>query len=267
MKLIDIFQPTTLSPNPLLANGQFPSRIRINLAGAQPNQQPAPTPIPSQVIGGAVPKPQNPLLSTNFVNGQFNTGDRLLSEQLSAAFAPAGSGRTSQQAPVTFPGQSGQSQQAPPTSSTGFVSIGNGQAIRFVENDSTRFLFKRSAETKSDAGKARSDRKLNKRGLVMLDDGSIVDDSLLATTYEFEGLAQFGLPAFKEDLQKRMNIEDEIKEHDREPAEDEVKAVMEVCTSCDIEPFKGAVALTWKNLRVSLDGALKGRSVGGCGYF
>lgn len=50
--------------NPLLANGQIPTRVKINLAGVQP-----------QV-------PQAPSVNTNFVRGQFHTGERNVQQQL-----------------------------------------------------------------------------------------------------------------------------------------------------------------------------------------
>lgn len=111
------------------------------------------------------------------------------------------------------------------------------------------------------------DKKIKKRGLVQLKDGSIIDDGLLGSEYVFEGLAQFGAPAFKQHLTKMMDIEDEIKEHDREPAEGEVQAVMAICSICDEEPFKGAAVMQWKNTRVTTDHALKAKSTGGCGNF
>lgn len=50
--------------NPLLANGQIPTRVKINLAGVQP-----------QV-------PEAPSVNTNFVRGQFHTGERNVQQQL-----------------------------------------------------------------------------------------------------------------------------------------------------------------------------------------
>lgn len=50
--------------NPLLANGQIPTRVKINLAGVQPQE------------------PQAPSANTNFVRGQFHTGERNVQQQL-----------------------------------------------------------------------------------------------------------------------------------------------------------------------------------------
>lgn len=50
--------------NPLLANGQIPTRVKINLAGVQPQE------------------PQAPPANTNFVRGQFHTGERNVQQQL-----------------------------------------------------------------------------------------------------------------------------------------------------------------------------------------
>lgn len=50
--------------NPLLANGQIPTRVKINLAGVQPQA------------------PEAPSVNTNFVRGQFHTGERNVQQQL-----------------------------------------------------------------------------------------------------------------------------------------------------------------------------------------
>lgn len=116
-----------------------------------------------------------------------------------------------------------------------------------------------------------SDKKINKkRALVALSDGSFVDDKNIAddTAFTYDGLAQFGAGDFQESLTKQGgDIEDEIRAHDREPAEEEVNAVLSLCSSCQIEPFIGAVAFTWKDAKIQPEHALKGRSVASCGAF
>ena len=271
-----IFQvPGGVPVNPRLANGQIPTQVRINFAGQQ--QQPPQASsqgVPSQVLGGSFAGPQA-TINTNFINGQFHTGSRFIAQQLAptvfqqqpgsligrAQTVPNGSGTPLTVAPITFPGQSNGPSQ---------FSTSSASNAQFIDNSGNhRFLFKRSDDDSTAVPKkvVKREAAKSKRGLVMLGDGSLVDDSLLQSGYQFEGLARFGLPAFKQGLESKMSIEDEIKEHDKEPAEEEVKAVMGVCTSCDSEPFKGAIVLAWKEVRAAQEGTLKGRSVGGCGYF
>lgn len=251
--------------NPLLANGQFPTRVRINLAGAQ--STPAPPValpvqgLPSQLVGGVVPQPNQATITTQFVNGQYHTGSRIISEQLLT-------GNLLQQNNI-HPSQSSQ---------FSFPSIGLAPQsnIQFIDTltPSKHFLFKREKKTKKrqtdnkDVATA-DDKKVEKRGLIQLGDGSIIDDSLLGNSepYAFDGLAQFGDPQFKAHLSKMMNLEDQIKEHDREPAEGEVQAVMAICSACDIEPFEGALVLAWKDAHGRPHNALRAKTMGGCGNF
>lgn len=113
-----------------------------------------------------------------------------------------------------------------------------------------------------------NNKKVDKRGLVMLNDGTLIDDELIANNpLVLEGLAKFGLPAFKNEFTKHRDIEDEIKEHDREPAEGEVQAIMRLCSACDAEPFEGALVMGWKSLKGKPRNALKAKTMGGCGHF
>lgn len=236
------------SINPLLANGQFPSRVRINFAGATNDPQLPVQGLPSQLVGGGL-APST--LNTQFVNGQYHTGGRILSEQLLTGNLLKQVGPS--QATFSFPR---------PTS----------YAAQPLGSYSSHILFKRNDDSSTDKKvikrEANDEKKINKRGLVVLTDGSIIDDSLLdSEPFEFDGLAQFGAPAFKAHLTKMMNIEDEIKEHDREPAEGEVNAVMALCSTCDTEPFEGALIMGWKNSRGRTIHALKAKTTGGCGQF
>lgn len=131
--------------------------------------------------------------------------------------------------------------------------------VRF-EDAHTSFSFRRKREGK----------KLDKRGLVMLNDGSIVDDTLLNVPNLFDGLTQFGAQDFKQEVSGgngSNDLEEEIREHDREPAEDEVQAVMSLCSKCAIEPFQGAVVLAWRELQTITQHTLKALSTGLCGDF
>lgn len=229
-----------LPMNNLLANGQIRSRVRINFA--QPAQN------LNNIIGqnSDVIDPQA-TINTNFVNGQFHTASRFVSQQLGGI--PASSSTSGLTGPTGLPSR--------------IPVFGN----RIIDDTSGRIIFKRSLDSKN-KNKNQDPKVLNKRGLVYLDDGTIVDDG----EFKFEGLAEFGGKEFKHDLKVKMNldhedIEDEIKEHDREPAEEEVKAVMELCGSCDVEPFQGAIVFAWKNAMASMDRSLDGQSVGRCGNF
>jgi hypothetical protein len=245
---------------------------------AQP-PQPAPQPnnpalpvqgLPSQIAGGIVPQ----TVTTQFANGQFHSGGRFLQEQLVSGNFLHSQPKLVQISPrgnVVFPGPS----VATPTS---FSDINNPANVQYIDssNINSHPLFKReeaaSKVTASFGDKivkkretSDDDKNLKKRALVQLSDGSIVDDA--AEPFVFDGLAQFGAQSFKDDISKRTNLEDEIKEHDREPAEDEVRAVMQLCSKCEVEPFQGASVFAWKDLAISMNHALKAKSLGGCGEF
>lgn len=175
----------------------------------------------------------NSLQSTQFVNGQFHGGSRLVAQQLFASAGPAST--------AFFPASNIPSQPA--------GSIFGGHSIFKRSDDSTK------------------DKK--KRELVQLSNGQTIDDSLLGNADEIEGLAYFGGNEFKQFLHKQSGdaTEDEIKEYDREPAEGEVMAIMNLCSFCDHEPFLGALILSWKNVRITMHHALQAKSQGTCGQF
>lgn len=85
-----------------------------------------------------------------------------------------------------------------------------------------------------------------KRALVHLSDGSIVDDALIVQQNleddYFSGLANFGA-ALKSP---------EPKEEEREPAEGEVRQVMDICDGCAGEPFERALILGWRSVSKKL---------------
>lgn len=273
----------------LLASGQIPTRVRLNLA--QPTQQPQQllmqpqSALPTQMV----PQLQSadntifPLsdqqqavtINTNFVNGQINTGSRLVSQQLLGHIVQPNSVLALRPKTVQ-------------TSSTTreFSTLNNPANVQFIDETETRIIFKRQAKNnntntlfgqklvrKRAANRRRrqalneTSKNLQKRGLVLLEDGSVVDDPLFGNSFKYDGLADFGGQQFKQDLTQKMNIEDEIQEHDREPAEEEAKAVMALCSACDMEPFQGAIVFAWKSAKVQMDNTLKGLSVGGCGNF
>lgn len=226
----------------MLANGQFPTRVRINLAGSQQPEgsQPLPT------------------FNTNFVRGQFHTGSRNLQQQLL-------NGNIAQQLKLAAAPQFQSSssahfreQNAKPFSSayTGFGS--NLADVQIIDEASLPDLrFKRQSS---------SDQKtLEKRELVTLTDGTIVDDKFFDTDW-YDGLAQFGDKGLKQSLTKRGSLEDEIKEHDREPAEGEVEAVRSYCNHCLVEPFQSALVMAWKTA-IGGQNVLKAKASTVCGNF
>lgn len=111
------------------------------------------------------------------------------------------------------------------------------------------FVPRSEAEDEKKLGKRESDKK--KRGLLQLGDGSIFDDEYsipqgLDNDY-FTGLASYGLH-----LTKGTDEEDE-----REPAEAEVRQVMDMCDSCANEPFEKALIFAWRSVPKKLySGAL-----------
>ncbi|XP_034488876.1 uncharacterized protein LOC117792733 [Drosophila innubila] len=233
----------------LLASGQIPSRVRINLANSVPSQE-------SQQQG-----PSAITVNTNFVNGQINTGSRLVAQQL-LNYSPlppsrAVGGILSTPTTVTA-NEAGR-----------FQMLSNSANVQFIDETETHIQFKRNSQKNQESGNVA--KKLQKRGIVLLDDGSLVDDGLDSDNSEiyskYNGLADFGGQQFKHDLTLRMTLEEEISTHDREPAEEEVKAVMAICSNCDPEPFQGAIVFAWKDISEQMNNTLKGLSVGTCGNF
>lgn len=227
--------------NPLLANGQFPSRVKINIAGTQQ----------SEIM---------PTVNTNFIRGQFHGGTRNLQEQLiNGNIQQRVQSQQFQQnfEPTIFPSapstlRSPVSRERVPFSST-YIGFGSNPAnVQIIdESNLPNLRFKR--------------RTSNKRELVKLTDGSIVDDSLFDSDW-YDGLAQFGNTELKQTLSKRENYEDEIKEHDKEPAEGEVVAVGSYCSYCLVEPFQSALVLSWKEAQAGPK-TLKAKASTSCGNF
>jgi hypothetical protein len=293
--------PVTAKPvvnqpiNPLLANGQIRNPNRLNLASP-------PTPleaVPSQANGGA--SPQNQVLTTNFFRGQFDPQGRFLQEQFFGINKPASVPATAPRSPflprqlsdknaIQFPlipsdDDILSSQPTPrPQSAIQSFSIPNPTNLPpqlqpftasyggfgtnpanvqiiddTISSSPNRNLFKRDQEN--------AEKKVAKRDLVMLSDGSVIDDKFFDSKW-YDGIAQFGNNEFKKALSiKRDNLEDEIREHDREPAEGEVTAVMSYCSKCLVEPFQTALVLGWKEVAVTSNHALRGKTSTVCGDF
>lgn len=247
--------------NPLLANGQFPSRVKINLAGVQ---SPVSTPAPPATI------------NTHFNRGQYNIGARNLQQQLingnalnhyqsQSQFGPQPTPLPQQQQAVSFPSSSSNI-QFPQNDGLTFTSSYSGFGshpanVEIIdESQLPTIRFKRSSDKNIDAETKEQEKK--KRDLITL---TSVDDKFFDTDW-YDGLAQFGGSDFKQHLKEHDNLEDEIKEHDREPAEGEVEAVRLYCNSCLIEPFESALVLPWKSAQPSSK-VLRAKASKVCGDF
>ncbi|KAG7212707.1 hypothetical protein KM043_012978 [Ampulex compressa] len=106
---------------------------------------------------------------------------------------------------------------------------------------------KKSSEKKLE----KRDSEKKKRGLVDYTDGLMVDGGYTMP----QGLDEdyfTGLASFSPDLSKNEDVENE-----REPAELEVKLVMEMCNGCAPEPFEKALIMDWRSVPKKLySGAL-----------
>lgn len=219
--------------NPLLANGQIPTRVKINLAGV--NQQEVPT------------------INTNFIRGQFNTGERNLQQQLIGGNFEQQSLQQARKLPPPsiFRGDSIKSNTVPLFSlNTGFV--GSPSNVQFNEKPSLRFKRQSSHQFSSH----------NDQLLVSITDN---ENNIFDSDW-YDGLAKFGDKTFKQNLSHRGNLEDEVKEHDREPAEGEVEAVKSFCNNCLVEPFENVLVLAWKSAKSAGD-VLKAKTIPKCGDF
>ncbi|XP_012285014.1 uncharacterized protein LOC105702210 [Orussus abietinus] len=116
---------------------------------------------------------------------------------------------------------------------------------------------------------SKRDSEKKKRGLFHLSDGSIIDDSFLAPQGldedYFSGLASFGLqPSNKINQIPPQSA----KEDEREPAEGEVKLVMNICDGCAEEPFEKALVMGWRSVPKKLySGALYLQAAQACKRF
>jgi hypothetical protein len=258
----------------LLANGQFPTRVKINLAG---NQQPN--------VGG-MPQPQPQTINTNFNVGQFHVGSRHLQQQLVGAgrfgipTIPRPQQPQSSQ-PISFPSNSDDSSSTLPqkSSSLNFIQSSEFSPSNFQSISSSKSGFGSNPANVQFIDDSyptsyrvrRSNLVKTKRDLVTLPNGSIVDDKSFDSDW-YDGLASFGDDFLKQSLatstskHRHSSLDDEIKEHDKEPAELEVEASQSYCNYCLIEPFESALVLSWKTASKS-HGVLEANSQTLCGEF
>lgn len=224
----------TIPTHPLLTSGQINPRLRLNLAGTQP---PSPSPTPQTIMG------QN--FNAQFINGQF--AGSLISQQLVQQ-------QQRQQPKFGFqPQPQVQGGSFRPLITGGLVhsSLINPANVQFIDDTKveldTHQLFKRgnSEETTKTAVKKtkREDGKHAKRELVLAG-GHLFDDSLLGggafDKSLLDGLAGIG--------ENEPVLESQKQSDDREPAEAEVKAVMNICSGCEPEPFAKALVFGWRTV-------------------
>lgn len=255
----------------MLANGQFPTRVKINFAGN--NQQPP-------VVGGLPQPPQPPqTINTNFNVGQFHVGSRHLQQQLIGGGGNVFGSRLPSQ-PISFPSSPVDSSPSIPKSSSSLnfiqsseFSPSNYQSISsshsgFGSNPANVQFIDDSYPKSYRVRRSNLDSlKKTKRDLVTLPNGSIVDDKSFDSDW-YDGLASFGDDFLKQSLStsKHSNLEEEIKEHDKEPAELEVEASQSYCNFCLIEPFQSALVLSWKEA-TKTHGVLEAKASTMCGEF
>lgn len=240
-------QPT----HPLLTGGQLNPNVALNIAA---NQRP-------QFVQGQQ-------YNTQYLNGQF--ANSLVSRQL----------QITGQGPQTFQGQQLQQQQQQelpnditsysqqsltigglPILNSGLVhSTASGtipQNVQFIDNSQselqTHQLFKRDVQAKT------------KRELYVASNGQLVDDSLLTQGGGFDQSLLSGLAGIG---QNEPVLEQQKQSEEREPAEAEVMAVMNVCNGCDAEPFGKALVFGWRTVSKKLySGAFYTPAVPECRVF
>ncbi|CAH0578375.1 unnamed protein product [Chrysodeixis includens] len=248
--------PTPLGNGNFLVGGQLQRPSSLNLAGAQQM-------VPVQLPNGLQ-------LQQEYVNGQL--ANRLVSEQLLNSAQPLPDhlgglqGQRLSLVPVSSSLGQGQGYSRPPIGpSKGTTvllsgSLLNPANVKYIDDSIAHNLFKRNSKRdkrdnpEKELKEELTSGKKDKRGLVALSDGSIVDEALLSPDLlldnkEDEALFQQsllnGLAGFVGNLPVQNQQKETVDE--REPAEAEVKAVMQVCSGCAPEPFKKALVISWRS--------------------
>ncbi|XP_077302543.1 pentraxin-related protein b6 isoform X3 [Arctopsyche grandis] len=259
--------PSTPTPqeNSLLVGGQLTPMLELNLGNG-------PQVVPAQLPNGLQ-------LNQQYVNGQFSPG-RAISEQLYNTqtvqqLSPAPT-VSQYQSSSPFGGPSGTrllltGQLAHPANVQFFEGPFGGHSLfkrRTGDDHETKRSKRDNPELDpllAESEVSSESKKQSKRGLVALSDGSIVDDSILGQE-SFEQSLLNGLAGLGENIPVQ-NIQKE-KVDEREPAEAEVRAVMEVCNGCAEEPFQKALILGWKTTPKKLfSGAYYTAAVPACKAF
>nr|CAI5823674.1 unnamed protein product [Callosobruchus analis] len=244
-RIITTPAPTTprarpqVAMHPLLTGGQINRRLRINLAQ------------PETVAG------QN--YDVQFLNGQFvvnhvaqqfapkrRVGPAVSSEQQQQQQAVGVIGNEQTISAEVPPGPQGSDEESASEEgrsfSSQFFTLGDTSVINsdfnHVQPDSsieTHDIFRRD---NSDMEMQPSDKKVVKREFVI--GGTIVESPISSHHLTFEQSLLDGLAEISE---KQKQAEEE-----REPAEAEVKAVLNICDGCDEEPFERALIFGWRTV-------------------
>ncbi|CAH0746323.1 unnamed protein product [Diatraea saccharalis] len=240
-------EATPLGNGNFLIGGQLQRPQNLNLAAAQQM-------IPIQLPNGLQ-------IQQEYINGQL--GNRIVSEQLVNSVQPSPNRlQIPQLVSVPSPIRQGpayQTRPIGPSKGTTVVLTGsllNPANVQYIDDTVPHNVFRRDSnkrDKRDNPEKELKTSKKDKRGLVALSDGSIVDEALLSTDLVGEkdddvlfeesllnGLAGVVGNVPIQNLQK-MTVDE------REPAEAEVKAVMQVCSGCAQEPFKKALVLSWRS--------------------
>ncbi|XP_044727831.1 uncharacterized protein LOC123291563 [Chrysoperla carnea] len=207
-----------------------------------PSSTAAPAPTPQQnlfLTGGQL----NPMLQLNYAGGQPQEDQgQLLNGQLFNQLL----------ASATNNGDSNRIQLVHPQ----LVNSGNVQFISDT-SDNGGHIFKRdNSQTEGTKVKREvtPDNKHTKRGLFLVGDAIYEDgamDGLAGLTHGTMNLPEIlsGLATFDHN---QPIIDEQQKSEDREPAEAEVKAIMNMCTGCDEEPFEKALVFGWRTVAKKL---------------
>ncbi|XP_053624759.1 uncharacterized protein LOC128683301 [Plodia interpunctella] len=245
-------QATPIGNGNFLIGGQIQRNPTLNLAGVQQQMM-----VPVQLPNGI--QIQQP-----YINGQLPIGNRIVSEQLINSIQPAELSTVGR--PLVSVGRprpvTSYSQSLGPSKGTTVLLSGsllNPANVQYIDDTAPHGLYKRDSNKRDKrdnpekelAEEAKSGKK-DKRGLIALSDGSIVDEALLSADLEpdtddelFQQSLLNGLAGVVGNLPVQ-NVQKQTVD-EREPAEAEVKAVMQVCSGCALEPFKKALVLSWRS--------------------
>ncbi|KAL3282965.1 hypothetical protein HHI36_006123 [Cryptolaemus montrouzieri] len=224
-------QPRPALPNhPLLTSGQLNRMVKLNFAGGQPGQTQL-IPVPGQNF------------NAQYVNGQFV--ENLVAKQIQSGKGPqAQFVQIPPQAPLYQSEQISSAEQLLIPADGGSyssqsLSFGDNPIIgaSIVHSPAKRQILRRISKREAKINKYKK-RELILAGGTILDgnlgNGEIYSQSLL------DGLAGIG------DNQPILQAQKQSDE--REPAEAEVKAVMNICGGCVEEPFGKALVFGWRTV-------------------
>ncbi|KAK2581376.1 hypothetical protein KPH14_005064 [Odynerus spinipes] len=125
-------------------------------------------------------------------------------------------------------------------------SSSSSSSTETTPDEKVKFLPRTNeAEVQDEKSPKKRSTDKKKRALLRLPDGGLILDESYAVPQGlendyFSGLANFGIRLV--DQQQRDN------EDEREPAEGEVKRVMDICDGCAEEPFEKALIMGWRSV-------------------